>query len=116
MPCSNDDLVEKLGAKPTNMLQRCASRTSMASQQPGTTFLRRLPTMCSSHYHFSAPMRSALTEMLVAVVLQPAAALGPGSNFLQTVTPNQFHLILRVYYGSPEVTGNSYVPPAVVPQ
>ena len=62
----------------------------------------------------TAPLCSALTSGAV-LAMQPAAQ-GPGTDYLQTVTPNQFHLILRVYYGSPEVTGNSYVPPAVVPQ
>ncbi|GAB4812974.1 hypothetical protein N2152v2_000020 [Parachlorella kessleri] len=52
------------------------------------------------------------------IILGPSqpSAQAPGTNFLQTVTPGQFHLILRVYYGSPQVIGNSYVPPAVVPQ
>lgn len=47
--------------------------------------------------------------------VQPSG-LGAGVNYLPTVVPNQIFLILRVYYGGPEITGNSLVLPAVALQ
>ena len=50
----------------------------------------------------------------IIVSPQAPAVLKRGENWLPTIVSGRIHLILRVYFGSPAVTTNAYVPPPVV--